>query len=95
MGFTFSKFTTVSLHKVSEVPNLITLLKLLPADILHCFNFITMSFKMKYLKLIIVVVPAYGNVKKPMNRTSGCFPLIKKYKEKGLYLQLIPFNHES
>ena len=75
MGFTFSKFTTVSLHKVSEVPNLITL-KLLPADILHCFNFVTMSFKMKYLKLIIVVVPAYSNVKKPIIRTSGCFPLI-------------------
>ena len=71
MGFTFSKFTTVSLHKVSEVKNLITLLKLLPADILHCFNFVTMSFKMKYLKLIIVVVPAYCNVKKPIIMTSG------------------------
>lgn len=73
MGFTFSNFTTVSLHKVSEVPKLITLLNLLPADILHCFNFVTMSFKMKYLKLIIVVVPAYSNVKKPIINTSGCF----------------------
>jgi hypothetical protein len=75
MGFTFSKFTTVSLHKVSEVKILITLLKLLPADILHCFNFVTMSFKMKYLKLIIVVVPAYCNVKKPIIITSGCIHL--------------------
>jgi len=79
MGFTFSKFTTVSLHKVSEVQNLITLLKLLPADILHCFNFVTMSFKMKYLKLIIVVVPAYCNVKKPIIITSGCYNFIYIY----------------
>jgi len=93
MGFTFSKFTTVSLHKVSEVKNLITLLKLLPADILHCFNFVTMSFKMKYLKLIIVVVPAYCNVKKPIIMTSGCFSQ-KKLRKIGLYLQLIPLIPE-
>jgi hypothetical protein len=69
MGFTFSKFTTVSLHKVSEVPNLT--LNLLPADLLHCFNFFTVSFKIKYLKLDIEVIPAYGNVKKPIYLTSG------------------------
>ena len=48
---------------------------MLPADKLHCFNFITMSFKREYLKLNIFeeVVPAYSNVTKPIYLTSGCF----------------------
>ena len=45
---------------------------MLPADILHCLNFFTISFKIEYLKLIIEVVPAYSNVKKPIYLTSGC-----------------------
>jgi len=103
----------ISSRRVSEVPvNLILMLsiqyKQLPADLLHCFNFFTVSFKMEYLKLSIEVVPAYSNVKRPIFLTSGCFPLIiidsfhkegngsgKIYRKKGLYLQLIPFNHES
>ena len=46
---------------------------MLPADKLHCFNFITMSFKKEYLKLNIFeeVVPAYSNVMKPIYLTSG------------------------
>jgi hypothetical protein len=45
---------------------------MLPADLLHHFNFFTLSFKMEYLKLYIEVVPAYSNVKRPTNLTSGC-----------------------
>jgi hypothetical protein len=45
---------------------------MLPADLLHCFNFFTVLFKMEYLKLNIEVVPAYSNVKKLINLTSGC-----------------------
>jgi hypothetical protein len=71
----------ISSRRVSEVPvNLILMLniqyKQLPADLLHCFNFFTVSFKMEYLKLSIEVVPAYSNVKRPIFLTSGCFPLI-------------------
>jgi hypothetical protein len=47
-------------------------LKLKPANILHCFNFFTISFKRKYLKLDLEVVPANNNVKKPIYLTSGC-----------------------
>ena len=61
---------------------------MLPADKLHCFNFITISFKREYLKLNIEVVPAYSNVTKPIFLTSGCpknpFPKILDY----LYLSL-------
>ncbi|GBV26961.1 hypothetical protein M6K071_2556 [Staphylococcus aureus] len=45
---------------------------MLPADLLHRFNFFTVSFKIEYLKLNIEVVPAYSNVKKPIFTTSGC-----------------------
>jgi hypothetical protein len=60
---------------------------MLPADKLHCFNFITISFKREYLKLNIFfacsfgfaaeeaeieeVVPANSNVMKPIFLTSG------------------------
>jgi hypothetical protein len=38
---------------------------MLPADLLHCFNFVTVTIKVEYLKLK-EVVPAYSNVKKPI-----------------------------
>ncbi len=44
----------------------------LPADKLHCFNFVTVSIKMEYLKLVSEVVPANSNVTKPIILTSGC-----------------------
>ena len=64
----------ISSRKVSEVPTLYVLSKtLLPADLLHCFNFFTVSIrvllyktKMEYLKLELKVVPAYSNVKRPI-----------------------------
>jgi hypothetical protein len=52
--------------------------KMLPADLLLCFNFFTMSLGeerrllMEYLKLCNEVVPAYSNVMRPINLTSGC-----------------------
>lgn len=64
---------TISLRKVSEVPPFN--LKGLPADKLHCLNFITMSFKMEYFKLNSEVVPANSNVTKPIFMTSGCYIL--------------------
>lgn len=72
----------ISLRKVSEVPVLLKLInliynKLLLADLLHRFNFFTISFKREYLKLNIEVVPAYSNVKKPIFITSGCLSIIK------------------
>jgi len=45
---------------------------MLPADILHCSNFFTMSFKKEYLELYSEGVPAYSNVKRPTYLTSGC-----------------------
>ena len=65
------------LHKVSEVP-CFNLINLLLADKLYCFNFITISFKIEYLKLTLFrkeVVPANSNVKKPIfiKITSGFF----------------------
>jgi len=59
------------LHKVSEVP-LFVKNKVLPADWLHRFNFFTMLIKMEYLKLDIEAFPAYSNIKKLINFTSGC-----------------------
>ena len=58
----FFLITTVSLHKVSEVPYI----RMLPADTLLRFNFFNLSFKKEYLKLISEVVPEYSNVKKPI-----------------------------
>ena len=60
---------TIPLRKVSEVPPLYN--RGLPADKLHCFNFVTISFKIEYLKLNSEVVPANSNVKKPIFLTSG------------------------
>ena len=61
----------VSPRIVSEVTILDVLtihsqIKQLPADLLHCFNFFTLSFKMEYLKLYNDVIPAYSNVKRPI-----------------------------
>jgi hypothetical protein len=60
---------SVLLRKVSEDP--LVAYKVLPADWLHRFNFLTISIKMEYLKLNIEAVPAYSNIKKPINLTSG------------------------
>jgi hypothetical protein len=76
----FSVLVVISSRNVSEVPVLQALLrrvKQLPADLLHCFNFFTLSFKMEYLKLCKEVSPAYSNVKKLINLTSGCYNYIK------------------
>ena len=45
---------------------------MLPADFLHCSNFLTMPFKREYLELYSEGVPAYSNVKRPTCVTSGC-----------------------
>jgi hypothetical protein len=50
---------------------------MLPADLLHCFNFFTILIIREYLKLDIEVVPAYSSVKKPIYLTSGCNKLFK------------------
>ena len=73
--------TVILLHKVSEVPvlllnNNICLFigsnsKSLPTDLLHCFNFFTISRRIEYLKPL-EVVPEYSNIKRPIYLTSGC-----------------------
>ena len=63
----FSIFLIASLLKFSVISILkFFLIKKISANILHCFNFLTMSFKREYLKLIIGVVLANSNVKKPI-----------------------------
>ena len=54
---------------VSEVPLFNN--KVLPADWLHRFNFFTVSIKREYLKLISEAFPAYSNIKRLINLTSG------------------------
>jgi hypothetical protein len=66
----FSVKGSVLLRKVSEIP--LVVYKVLSADWLHRFNFFTILIKMEYLKLNIEAVPAYSNIKKPINLTSGC-----------------------
>jgi hypothetical protein len=66
----FSEVITIPLRIVSEVP-IFKNTDLLPADLLHCFNFFTIPFKGEYLKLNIEVVPAYSNVMRPIYLTSG------------------------
>jgi hypothetical protein len=44
----------------------------LPADWLHCFNFVTISIKREYLKLDIEAIPAYSVIMRLINFTSGC-----------------------
>jgi len=58
------------LRKVSEVPLFGN--KVLPADWLHRFNFFTVLIKIEYLKLAIEAFPAYSNIKRLINLTSGC-----------------------
>ena len=67
---TFSKFTTTPLRRVSEVP--LSIYIMLPADCFPSSNFFTDSFKREYLELRSERFPAYSNVKKPINLTSGC-----------------------
>ena len=74
----FSDSNVKSLRKVSEVSILLNNLSLnkyiilLPADLFHQFNFVTLSFKIEYLNLGIEIVPADGSVTKPIYLTSGC-----------------------
>jgi len=57
------------LRIVSEVP--LFEIKALPADRLHGFNFFTMSIKREYLNLDIEAFPAYSNITRLTNLTSG------------------------
>lgn len=66
-------FSTISARVVSEEPPA----KMLgfPADWLWRFNFVTVALvALEYLKRLDKAVPAYGAVRKPINKelTSGC-----------------------